>query len=140
MPACRGRALTSDGDVSEQALLLPAASALGLADVVALVLRPHRRHGEVQLPAVGRLPEGEPAVQRPGVLVHAFAVQAGRVRGLALLLLQGPRVQAVPAQVLVGVIVGAAPQGHVVLLQGVLRRLDVHAEALRDGFDIQTEE
>lgn len=131
--------LTSDRDVSEEALLLSAASALRLAHVVALVLRPDRRHGEVQHPAVGRLQEGELAVQRPGVLVHALAVQARRVRVLALLRLQGQRVQAVPAQVLVGVIVSAAPQGHLVLLQGNLRRLDVHAETLRDGFNIQAE-
>lgn len=123
--------LTFDGDVSEETLLLPAASSLSLAHVMALILQLYGEHGEVQDPAVGPLLEGELAVQGDGVLVHAPAVQ---LSGPALLARQGPRVQPVPPQTLVGVVVSLAAQGHLLLLL-VLRGLHVHAEALRDGFE-----
>lgn len=94
-----------------------------------LVLQPYGEHGEVQDPAVGRLLEGELAVQGQGVLVHAPAVQ---LPGSGLLIRQGPWVQAVPPQTLVRVVVSSAAQGHLLLLL-VLSGLEVHAEALRDG-------
>lgn len=122
--------LTFDGDVSGQTLLLPAAPPLSLAHVIPLVPQLYGEHGEVQDPAVGRLLEGELAVQGDGVLVHAPAVQLPRP---ALLVRQGPRVEAVPPQTLVRVVVSSAAQGHLLLLL-VLRGLEVHAEALRDGF------
>ena len=123
--------LTFHRDVSEQALFLPAPPALSLAHIMPLILQLHGGDGEVQDPAVGRLLEGELAVEGVGVEVHAPAVQ---LLGLALFALQGLGVEAVPLQLLVGVVVGAAAEGHFVLLQEVLRGLDVHAEALRDGF------
>lgn len=64
-------------------------------------------------------------------------MHAPAVPGLALLYLQGLGVEAVPLQLLVGVIVGAAAQGHFLLLLGILWGLDIHAEALGDGFEEQ---
>lgn len=74
--------------------------------------------------------EGEFGVKRVGVEVHAPAVQ---LLGLALCALQGLGVEAVPLQLLVGVIVGSAGQRHSLLLQGILRGLDMHSESFRDG-------
>lgn len=101
-----------------------------------LVLQLYGRDGVVQDPAVGGLLKGELSVKTVGVEVHAPAV---RLLGLALLVLQGLGVKAVPLQLLVGVIVSAAVQGHLLLLQGILRGLNVHTETLRDGFE-DTEE
>ena len=109
-------ALTFDRDVSEQTLFLPAAPALSLAHIVTFVLQPDGADGEVQDPAVGGLLERELAVEGGRVLVHVLAVQ---LPGLAVLVLQGPRVEAVPLQLLVGVVVSAAAEGHSLLLQGV---------------------
>lgn len=97
-----------------------------------LVLQLYGGDGEVQDPAVGGLLEGELAVKTVCVEVHAPAV-------LLLLVLQGPRVKAVPLQLLVSVIISAAAQGHSLLLQGILRGLNVHTEPLGDGFE-DTEE
>lgn len=123
--------LTFDRDVSGQTLLLPAAPALSRAHVVPLVLQPHGLGGEVRHPAVGVLLEEELALEGFGVQVNAAAVQLLR---LGSLVLQGLLVEAVPLQLVVGVVVGAAAQGHSVLLQRRLRGSNVHAEALRDGF------
>lgn len=124
--------LTFHRDVSEQALFLPAASALSLTHIMTFVLQPYGGEGEVQHPAVGQVLEGEPAGEGACVSVHAPAVQ---LLVLALLVLQGLGVKAVPLQLLVGVIVGAAAQGHFLLLQRVIRGLHVHAEPLGDGFE-----
>lgn len=99
---------------------------------MALVMQLYGGDGEIQDPAVGCLLEGQLAVERDGVEVHAPAVW---LLTLSLLVLQGVEVQAVPLQLLIGVIVGTAAQGHLLLLQGILRWMDVHAEALGDGCD-----
>lgn len=94
-----------------------------------LVVQLYGGDGEIQDPAVGWLLEGELAVKWDCVEMHAPAVQL-----LSLLVLQGVLVQAIPLQLLIGVVVSAAAQGHLLLLQGTLRWMNVHAEALRDGF------
>lgn len=124
--------LTSDRDVSVQALFLPAPSALSLTHIMTLIRQLYGRDGEVQDPAVGGLLERELAVKNVGVEVHTTAVQ---LLGLALVVLQGLRVETVPLQLLVRVIVSTAAQGHSLLLQGIFRRLDVHTEPLGDGFE-----
>lgn len=128
--------LTSDRDVSDQALFFAAPPALNLTHIMTLVLQLYGGDGVVQDPAVGGLLKGELSIKAVGVEVHAPAV---RLLGLALLVLQGLGVKAVPLQLLVGVIVSAAVQGHLLLLQGILRGLNVHTETLRDGFE-DTEE
>ncbi len=124
--------LTFDRDVSEQALFLPAPPALSLAHVMTFILQLYGGDGEVQDPAVGGLLGGELAFKGVRVEVHAPAVQ---LLGLALLVLQGLGVEAVPLQLLVGVVVSAAAKGHLLLLQGILRGLNVHTEPLGDGFE-----
>lgn len=108
--------LTFDGHISEQALSLPVAPAQGLAHIITPVMQLYRRDGEVQDPAVGVLLEGELAVKCVAIELHAPAV---RLLGLALLVLQGSGVEAIPLQLLVGVIVSSAVQGHFLLLQGI---------------------
>lgn len=125
-------ALTFNRDVSEQALFLSAASALSLTYIMTLILQLNGGDSEVQDPAVGRLLEGELTVKGFRVEVHAPTVQLLR---LALLVLQGLGVEAIPLQLLIGVIVSTAAQGHFLLLQGILRGLHIYAEPLRDGFE-----
>lgn len=129
--------LTFDGDVSKQALFLLAASSLSFAHVVSLVLQPYGLHGEVQDPAVGVRLEGRLGQQGLSVVVHAATVQP---LGLALLVLQSLGVKAKPLQLVVGVVVGAAGQRHFVLLQGILRGTNIHAETFRNGFKVETQE
>lgn len=124
-------ALTFNRDVSEQALLLSAASALSLTYIMTLIRQLYGGDGEVQDPAVGGLLEGELTVKAVCVEVHAPTVQ---LLGLALLVLQGLGVEAIPLQLLIGVIVSAAAEGHFLLLQGILRGLNVYTEPLGDGF------
>lgn len=108
--------LTFDRDVFEQALFRLTLPALSLTSIMTLILQLYGRDGEVQDPAVGGLLEGELAIKDDSIKVNAPAVQP---LGLALLVLQGLGVEAVPLQLLVGVIVGAAAQGHFLLLQRI---------------------
>lgn len=124
--------LTFDRDVSGQTLLLPGAPALSRAHVVPLVLQPYGLGGEVGDPAVGGSLEKQLALKGFGVEVHAAAVQLLR---LGALVLQGLGVETVPLQLVVGVVVSAAAQGHLLLLQRRVRGSHVHTEALRDGFE-----
>lgn len=124
--------LTFDRDVPEQALFLPIAPALSLTYIMTLILQLYGSDGEVQDPAVGGFLEGEIGIECVSVEVHTPAVQ---LLGLALLILQGLGVKAVPLQPLVGVIVSTAAQGHFLLLQGIHRGLDIHAKSFGDGFE-----
>lgn len=92
-------------------------SALSPAHVVTLVPQLYGGDGEVQDPAVGRILEGELSVKPVSIEVDTSAVQ---LSGLALLVLQALRIQAVPLQLLVGIIVCAADERHCLLLQGIL--------------------
>lgn len=75
---------TFDSDVSEQALFIPAAPALGLTYIMPLILELYGGDGDVQDPAVGGFQEGELGVKCVGIEVHAPAVQ---LPGLALVVL-----------------------------------------------------
>lgn len=97
-----------------------------------LILQLYGSEGEVQDPAVGGFLEGEIGLECVGVEVYAPAVQ---LLGLALLVLQGLGVKTIPLQLLVGVIVSTAAQGHFLLFQGIHRGPDIHAEAFGDGFE-----
>lgn len=125
-------ALTFDGDVSDQALFLPVAPALRLAHIITLVVQLDGVNGEVQHPAVGGVLEGELAFKRRRVAVQVLAVQ---LLSAALLVMQGLRVEAVPPQLLVCVIISAAAHRHLLLLLWILRGQNIYAEALRDGFE-----
>lgn len=124
--------LTSDKDVSEQTMFLPAASAPSPADVMPLILQLCGFDGKIQRPAVGLLLKGGLALEQFGVKVHAPAVQ---LLGLVLLVLQSLQVQEVPLQLIVGVVVSCAAQRHTLLLQGIFRGMNSQTEALRYGFN-----
>lgn len=124
--------LTSDKDVSEQTVFLPAASAPSPAHVMPLILQLRGFDGKIQHPAVGLLLKGRLALEQFGVKVHVPTVQLLR---LVLLVLQSLQVQEIPLQLIVGVVVSGAAQRHLLLLQGIFRGMHSQAEALRYGFN-----
>lgn len=115
---------TFDWDVLAVAVFLPTAPVLHLTHVVSLVLQLDAGNGELQDPVVAGGLEGQFPAQRLGVLVQTLAVQLWR---------NGLRVQTVPVQVLVGVVICVTLQLYQILLQRILGGLHLYPEAFWDS-------